>query len=89
MFRLVIILFTVLSSQSVYSQDATESVPIDVVGNLILVDVFINEHDEPLCELTENSKVRIVCLIVVCAYIIYTGISYHFGKAGFWPLIIV
>lgn len=48
MFRLVIILITVLYSQQVYSQKAIESVPIDLVGNLIFVDVFINELNEPL-----------------------------------------
>lgn len=47
MFRVAIILFTVLCSQHGYSQRAIESVPIDLVDNLIFVDVFINEHSEP------------------------------------------
>jgi predicted aspartyl protease len=48
MFRLTIILFTLLYIKHVYSQNAIESVPIDLVDNLIFVDVFINEHNEPL-----------------------------------------
>lgn len=48
MVRLAIILFSVLYSKHVHGQSAIESVPIDLVDNLIFVDVFINEHDEPL-----------------------------------------
>jgi hypothetical protein len=47
MYKLAIILFTFLYSKHVYSQNAIESVPIDLVDNLIFVDVFINEHNEP------------------------------------------
>lgn len=48
MYKLAIILFTLLYSKHVYSQNAIESVPIDLVDNLIFVDVFINKHNKPL-----------------------------------------
>lgn len=48
MIRRWIALFLLLCGKHVCGQSAIEVIPIDLVGNLIFIDVFVNDSEEPL-----------------------------------------